>query len=94
MHSIKITDISNQYLLAENGDVMIVTVRLFRDQEDLGDRKFTYPLHTEKAQIIADLEKMKSTLDSDHEVGVKSAELEEGLKKTEEVAQSLTDLTI
>lgn len=94
MHSIKIINTATQYLAVENGDVLIVTVEVKNGDKGLGVRKFTYPLDTKEEDILADLRKMKATLDSDHEVGLKSKKLEDGLKNAKKLQKSLTDVVI
>jgi hypothetical protein len=93
-HAIKVLKISEGQSQVDNASYIHVLVEVYRDGVSLGERSYGYPLGTTPEEIKENLAKMASTLDSDEEVGKRSAELEEALKSVGAAGAALTGLQV
>ena len=93
-HSLTIKSIDTAYSQASNSHFIDVAVEVFDGEESIGIRRFGYAMGTSKEDIIADLQKVKATLDSDKEIGVASAKLETELAQANIIREDLIDTQI
>lgn len=66
-----------------------VTIDIFKDTDIFDRKKFGYKLGTTKDEILADLDNVMKTLESDEINSLKSAELDKVLTEAELLNQSL-----
>lgn len=92
-HSLKILETSTGYSQVSDSPFINVEVEVFDGEESLGTRNFGYALGTSKEDILADLTKVRMSLDSDKETAAASAELQKGLDDADKLKE-LKDTTI
>ncbi len=93
-HTIKVLKISEGQSQVDNVSYIHVQVEVYDGESLVGEKFFGYPLGTSPEDIKENLEKLSRTLDSDKEIGEKSAELEEALKSVGAAEEALTGLQI
>lgn len=93
-HAITIKSIETGFSQASNSHFIDVAVEVFDGEESLGVRRFGYPMGTSKEEIVEDLKNQKTTLDSDKEVGIASAQLESELAHANSLKEELTNTQI
>lgn len=89
MHSIKISSIETKYSSADKLDMLFVQCEVYRDGVFIDSKYFIYGLSTTEECILAEMEKMKSSLDSDYELSLKDAEHRKEIDNAENLKQSL-----
>lgn len=90
-HSIKIKGVETAYSQASKKDFLEVTTEVFEGEVSKGIRKFGYDLDVTKEYILADLDKVAKTLDSDAKLAAESAALEAGLANAKALKKSLLE---
>lgn len=93
-YSIKILTVDTAYSQANNKHFLDVEVEVSKGEKVVEVRRFGYPLNTDKEFIIADLQKLAVTLDSDAVNAEKSVELDNALKNADDVKKSLSGVEI